>query len=126
MKRKEFLYSTFIIATIPVLSFGFKYFLDSPLDYPILLKEFCTEKELYSIGITYLNKNKNENNRKHLVALLKTDQYGVLYEGKDNINISRIIRDSIQKDFEIKNICFVNGWIISRTEARQCGLLTFI
>jgi len=36
------------------------------------------------------------------------------------------LEESIKNDFETGNTVIVDGWILSRTEARQCALLSTI
>lgn len=126
MNRRDFIYASFVVATIPVVFKAYKYFDGNPLTNPTELKKFCNHETIFSIGLSFLNQYKEENNRNQLIISLKTDQHGVFYEGNNRETIAKIIDNKIKSDFGLKNICTIEGWIISRTEARQCGLLTII
>jgi hypothetical protein len=36
------------------------------------------------------------------------------------------LQRAIAEDFSIENVVFLNGWMLSRTEARVCGLVALL
>jgi hypothetical protein len=62
------------------------------------------------------------------------EQYRSLFPGEDSERIlarklsavASDLQNIIIKDFETQNAVIVDGWILSRTEARQCALFSII
>ncbi len=81
-----------------------------------------------AIGRCYLRKTKSEGNADLLAQLIvKGDSTlrGRLHALSSD-QIIGILRKSIRKDFETDNIVNVDGWILSKTEARLCALCTLL
>ena len=69
----------------------------------------------------YIEKNPTENTKQMLKSLL------VDYENQQKVNstfVKKELNRKIKLDFDTRNIIILDGWILSRTEARQCALFS--
>jgi hypothetical protein len=93
-----------------------------PAALPEHLTSFCTIKEVIDIGMAYIKMNPAENTNPVLTNLILAGKE----TPKKNDAVAEMIENKIKDDFTSKNILIINGWIISRTEARQCALFSLI
>ena len=91
---------------------------------PLILSSFCDEQTLRSIGESYRNLTPEENSKEKLLNLLTS---GLNMQNDSLKNVSAAVNKlelNIEKEFKEINLVTIKGWIISRTEARQCALLS--
>ena len=129
MKRKTFLLTAAAVTvgavSIPVIKHfykGSKYY--DTLVIPDELSRFCDEKTLREIGSKYRKMTPAEKDKKSLKKILLTDAAGKLIPTTDPYVLIEFLDNKIRKDFSDSAIVIVDGWIISKTEARQCALLS--
>ncbi|WP_019670277.1 hypothetical protein [Eudoraea adriatica] len=120
MKRRNFLLVSFFALVLGLISLWylkFKSATTKALGYPEELSEICDRKTLIHIGNTY-RKLTNENTKNHLEELLLQD--AGMMETKLKMNL----RTKTTDDFRTGNTILVDGWLLSKTEARQCAYLS--
>jgi len=123
MKRRNFvLLSGGILAALATSTYylffeKIKY--PKPLSHPKSLATILEMKDIKELGEAYRKQVSDESSERTLVELL-------LKELHDNNVTDSTIATMIKEDFDNRNIIEVNGWILSKTEARQCALLTFL
>ena len=124
MKRRSFVKYT-SIATISVLvpvyscnSIGQK---DNALSLPINLLNIMSDDDVAELGNSYLLTFPEEANADILKALIVQNK---------NIPSKKIIdqkvKFEINDDFVKGDTVILNGWVLSKTEARQCALYSLI
>jgi hypothetical protein len=86
---------------------------------PTTVTQFCDKAELLSIGQAYTKMHPGENDRIKLQDLILTD----VSTGSDQQLMASIDKKK-KEDFAKSNTVIVKGWVLSRTEARQCALYT--
>lgn len=119
MKRRRFSIITSIAVTgffVPVLSCNSD--IINVLSNPNSLLSIMNNDELEIIGIEYLNKFPQEAKQEVLVKLI----YDNYPDDISNFELEYLIQEKITLDFEKNNIVVLNGWILSKAEARQCAL----
>ena len=120
MKRRKFLLVSILALFLSLISlwyFKFKSATNKVLSYPLDLSEICDRKTLIQIGNTYM-KLTNENDKRYLKELLVQDA-GMI---GNYLKIS--LKSKVVEDFNTGNTILVDGWLLSRTEARQCAFLS--
>jgi hypothetical protein len=88
------------------------------LSKPSTVTQFCDEKELLAIGRAYSDKFPDETKGK-LQRLLLADQ-----DPTSEQDLLSRIEQAKKNDFRNRATVIANGWVLSRTEARQCALYT--
>ena len=119
MKRRNFLFVSILALVLGLISLWylkFKSATTKALGYPEELSEICDRKTLIHIGNTY-RKLTNENTKTYLEELLLHD------EGMIETNLKMNLRTKVTDDFITGNTILVDGWLLSKTEARQCAFL---
>lgn len=122
MKRRNFvLFAGMGISAIAIPTW---YYTNRDLEYDQLL----TEPELLSyiwdgttireIGNLYREKFSDENSERKLIELLFND------DSTDLTKNIEILNNQITKDYKTGNTIMMDGWVLSRTEARQCALFS--
>lgn len=129
MKRKTFLLAastvTLAAISVPVIKYfnkGSKYY--DPLMIPDELSRFCEEKTIRHIGKKYRLAVPEEKDKANLKRILLTADDGKLMATNDKYALAEFIDSKVQKDFLGNTTVIVDGWIISKTEARQCALFS--
>jgi len=119
MKRKHFILLSGLgisAIAIPTLYFNFHELeYDSSLKSPEFLSNFLDSKSIIEIGELYIKQVPDENNELKLVSLLP------ISDSSDN-NTIEILQQQITDDYISGKTIIVDGWILSKTEARQCAL----
>ncbi|WP_149276890.1 hypothetical protein [Pareuzebyella sediminis] len=121
MKRNYFIGLTSLgVAAVAIPSW---YYLTKPvydvsLFFPKTLTSIWDRPTMVFIGQEYLDKYPIENSQRKLIDLLLEGQ-----SPKMN-NIGETLALKIEKDYQEKRIVTIDGWLLSRTEARQCALFT--
>jgi hypothetical protein len=126
MKRRTFLWLS--VATTASLAIPFSSCsstdstLQKTLAHPQMLSYLCDEKTLKDIGKKYRQTIPGEDDAGKLQTLLTNNNNST----KQPAAIQTLLEQQIKKDFETNEIVVVNGWILSKTEARQCALFSMI
>ncbi|WP_242117132.1 hypothetical protein [Aestuariivivens sediminicola] len=121
MKRRVFTKSMILgslAITTPLVTVGCKQIDYDPADLgnhalPLIWKEDI----LRDIGKMYLETHPKERREKKLIRLLTKDYKDETMSLKDHL------KQNIIQDFKSKNTLIIAGWILSKTEARQCALM---
>lgn len=128
MKRRKFLLATtaaLAVAAVPTVW----YLRNQKKNYhPLLMPEelgnFCEEKVIREIGISYRKQVAAEDNKAKLEQLLLTDDAGKQVAYADKEAVALLMEKKTLSDFNSSNITIQGGWVISVTEARQCALFS--
>jgi hypothetical protein len=126
MKRKTFIVTASVAAVGLPLAYYIKKQITQidPLNTPYLLSRFCNEKELKDMGNAYRKLVPEENDRQKLNNLILLSTNGTILNSTDKIAIAELIDKKIHDEFVGNNTIVVNGWVVSKTEARQCALFS--
>ena len=104
--------------TTPLVTVGCKQIDHDPVELeshalPLIWKEDI----LRDIGKMYMETHPKERREKKLIRLLTKDYKDETMSLKDHL------KQNIIQDFKSKNTLIIAGWILSKTEARQCALM---
>lgn len=118
MKRRNFvlLASTGVVAvSIPAVNY---FFYDIPdydrkLSIPQLLSLIWDEKNILASGAKYIKKFPEESSERALARALFSNSVN-----RSNDKLEEIT----QADFSEGRLVVIDGWVLSKTEARQCAL----
>ena len=118
MKRRKFvlLASAGVVAvSIPVVNHFFYAIpdYDKKLNIPQLLSMIWDEKNILAIGAKYRAKFPEENSKRALAR--------ALFANSDNQSHSKL-EEMTRDDFFEGRTVIIDGWVLSKTEARQCAL----
>jgi hypothetical protein len=106
MKRSTFIFLTLAgTASLAVPSIGCQHE-PSPLSHPDFLSHVCDAATIAKLGEAYRTQTPDEAQKHTLIGLLQTG----------------IAPQHIQAEYAAGNTVILKGWVISRTEARQCAL----
>jgi hypothetical protein len=95
----------------------------SALYLPEFLSKIVDEKTIRGIGLAYINLAPNQTTESFLISKLMTDQNGNKLSRTSSVsNISSELRKKIIRDYKQGEYLFVDGWVLSETEAQQCAL----
>jgi hypothetical protein len=126
MKRRHFLRLSMTGATVAGLQLaGCNPFSTDrqSLTQPLTLSQFCDETAILEIGKAYQGMENIASDADKLRQALLADIYGQASPPRDTDAIAvDKINARIRKDYEENLVVTPAGWIISRTEARQCAL----
>lgn len=124
MKRRTFIFAAVASIALPIGAYTWYHLDNNPLTFPKELSLFCNNEELFLIGKAYIDKNPLENSENLLKKYLLTDDRGNSYKVNSKTELVKWLDVKIIEDFKLKNFLILNGWVISRTEAQQCALLS--
>jgi hypothetical protein len=92
---------------------------------PTFLSLIIDENTIREIGLAYISYAPNQTTESFLISKLMTDQNGKpLSRTLSANNISSTLKKKIVQDFEQGKYLFVDGWVLSETEAQQCALFS--
>ena len=120
MKRRKFLLvsiSAIVLSLVSLWYYRFRSTKIKALSYPGDLSEICNRKTLIDIGTTY-SKVTEENTKNYLEELLLKDA-GII-----ETSLKMSLRNKVTEDFKTGNTILIDGWLLSKTEARQCAFLS--
>ena len=126
MKRRTFIAT----ATITAIGLPVAYYVKKkiskgdPLTNAEMLSHFCDERALKEIGIAYRTIVPAENERQKLTDLILTDASGTKVKASDWSAVEDLVTKKIHDEFLQQDLIIVKGWVISKTEARQCALFS--
>ena len=124
---------TFLIAgvaataaiTFPILKCRSHFFsVDNPLMRPTVLARFCDANTIREIGDCYRAQVPAENRLDKLRELLLTDEQGKKPDMSNDEAISKLLDKKVSREFKEGKIVIEDGWVLSKTEARQCALFS--
>ncbi|MCU0381815.1 MAG: hypothetical protein MUE58_11560 [Chitinophagaceae bacterium] len=126
MKRRHFLRISLVgaaAAGLPIIGCDAFSGDKQHLSRPLLLSKFCDEAAIVEIGKAYQSLDPVARDAKSLTEALLADIYG---NGRkpsamDAIPIKKV-NERIERDFRENLVVYPAGWVLSRTEARQCAL----
>jgi hypothetical protein len=128
MRRRHFLHITLAGAAATAIPFAGCEALSGDrqkLSHPLFLTHFCDEAAILEIGRAYQAMDPVARDAKTLADALMKDVLGESNSSKDTGRIpTRKIDDRIRKDFSENLVVTPAGWVLSRTEARQCALFS--
>ncbi|MEH6513707.1 hypothetical protein [Maribacter arcticus] len=122
MKRRSFVLVAGIgISVIAIPTWYYIYGkteLETSLTSPELLSYICDDKTINDIGSLYRKEFSDENSEQKLLELLFN--HGSTTPDPNNELLNKQIID----DYHTENTIMIDGWVLSRTEARQCALFS--
>ncbi len=96
----------------------------NPLAVPYLLSTFCSGQTLRGIGNNYMLQHPSENTLQSLKDLLLAKTDGSKTKEKNTDEVAALIDQKIKADFDARNVTIMEGWVITKTEARQCAVFS--
>lgn len=96
------------------------------------LSRIFTIDMMKRIGLKYQEQFPLESNEKTLYELLLEPKFNRVESKGSSISFESIsstelsLKNSIKDDYLANNLIIIDGWILSRTEARQCALYEII
>ncbi|MGB5236145.1 MAG: hypothetical protein WBM43_12825 [Flavobacteriaceae bacterium] len=124
MKRRKFaLLAGLGISAIAIPTWYYNFYKqekDWLMHEPELLSYICDSPAIIDIGENYRQQFPDENSELKLIELLSNST------SAGSTTSNEILRQKIKADYNEGNAVMVDGWILSRTEARQCALFSII
>jgi hypothetical protein len=124
MKRNSFIKLTFLGSGILVFPLGFKScgpaVPEPGLAIPVMLLSVCDSRSIIGIGQKYLADSPQENNVEILASLV-----GAGLNPKADTFFADLDR-KITEEYRNGQWVEVSGWLLARTEARQCALYSLL
>lgn len=97
--------------------------LQRKLSLPISLATINDPTTLAELGNSYLKQVPDENSASQLVEYLLVSSTGeAIPETTDSLTLQTLLLQKVQADFQSGKTVVIRGWVLSRTEARQCAL----
>jgi hypothetical protein len=129
-RRKFIIVSATAGAAAAAIPWGYKEYEEykwksHPLIHPVVLMRFCDEATVRKIGQEYRNSFPSENSKDQLTSLILTEVKVPLSGQTENDVNEAALKIQGEKDFKKGQLVILKGWVLSRTEARQCALLSF-
>jgi len=93
---------------------------DPLLAEPELLSFIWDTETMMEMGALYRQLTPEEQSEGALVGLLLEDHSGKTYASLE------FVGDRVLEDYQTNDLVMLEGWMLSRTEARQCALLSLI
>jgi hypothetical protein len=87
------------------------------LEHPLIFSRIADQAAVSEAGKAYLVQSPAENSRSQLASALLSG--GGLDAYSDPSRVAAFLNQRIQEDFRRGEIVVLQGWILSRTEARQ-------
>lgn len=129
MRRDTFILlstATAITVLLPLKSCSAKPNIENIIARPYSLTLIMSSTLINQIGKKYNELVLNEANKNVLLDKLSDEKYLKKYTSSDITRIQNILKQKILKDYENDNTIILEGWILSKTEARQCALSALI
>jgi len=125
MKRRKFVWitaATSLVVLLPVYSCNSGHKLNKTAAVPLTLAHLISSENILQIGVIYRSLFKDEN-RTYLedILIYKSD-----HKNLSKNDVINLISEKINQDFNNNNIVIIDGWVLSRTEAQQCALYSFV
>jgi len=126
MQRRTFIATATITAIGLPVAYYFKKRISKgdPLTTAQMLSQFCDATALKEIGIAYRILVPTENEKQKLTDLVLAGASGKKVKASNWSEVEDLVAQKIHAEFLNKEVIIVKGWIISKTEARQCALFS--
>ena len=126
MKRRRFLHISILgaaAAGLPMVGCDMFQGDSQSLSRPLALSRVCEESAILEIGKAYQAMDPLARDAKTLSETLLKDILGELPSGKlpSTVPVKKV-SERISQDFRDNLLVTPAGWVLSRTEARQCAL----
>lgn len=93
------------------------------LNLPTTMATINESSTIIEVGNAYLDQNPSENSPKILInQLLINSKEGSISKNTDSKTLQKLMSQKVKADFDNGETVIVRGWVLSRTEARQCAL----
>ncbi|HPW62864.1 MAG TPA: hypothetical protein PLJ13_11260, partial [Cyclobacteriaceae bacterium] len=92
------------------------------LSVPSVLEQFCSETELMAIGNSYIERVPRESKISAIEKQLLKAEAENPFNPSSEKSLQDFISEKSEHDFSTGQTIVLNGWVLSQTEARQCGL----
>ncbi len=94
---------------------------------PVSLSNIYALETIRKLGDYYRNLIPTEAKRNILITLLlRNEDKKNISKSSGKLVIQNSLKEKIIQDFKTNNIIIIDGWILSKTEARQCALYSLI
>ncbi len=130
MKRRTFIWTS-SVATIAILlpfsNCSTEPSFDEIIANPISLAHIYNSENIHKIGSLYMTLVSGETN-KHILKnlILKNESEKKPSKLFNKLLVQNSIRKKIKNDFIVGSTIIIDGWILSKTEVRQCALFSLI
>ncbi len=99
--------------------------LQRKLSLPTTLATINDPTTIAEVGKAYIEQVPGENSPERLIDQLLVGPNGDLIpETADSLSLQKMMSEKVQADFDNGETVVVRGWVLSRTEARQCALFS--
>ena len=99
--------------------------LQRKLSLPTTLATINDPATIAEVGKAYMVQVPGENNPESLIDQLMISSNGdIIPETADSLSLQKMMSEKVQVDFDNGETVVVRGWVLSRTEARQCALFS--
>jgi hypothetical protein len=94
------------------------------LAYPETLMNFLDERMIVAIGDSYRQAHAGESRAEDLESLIMHDASSPESKSSNEKVRRKLLQNKIRDDFAHGRLLQVDGWLLSKTEARQCALFS--
>ena len=99
--------------------------LQRKLSLPTTLATINDPATIAEVGKAYMEQVPAENSPEHLIDQLMISSNGdAIQATADSLSLQKMMSEKVQADFDNGETVVVRGWVLSRTEARQCALFS--
>lgn len=88
---------------------------------PETLSHIYTTNVIKEIGKKYLENTPDEAEKEKLIKLIKPNENKLFKK-----SVKNLVKEKIKGDFIQNNTVLIDGWILAKTEARQCALFSLL
>ena len=125
MKRRKFIWLSgagIAVATLPWFASCQSSQWTAILSVPSVLEQFCSETELMAIGNSYIERVPRESKISAIEKQLLKAEAENPFNPSSEKSLQDFISEKSEHGFSTGQTIVLNGWVLSQTEARQCGL----
>lgn len=130
MKRRTFIWTSaaaVVTVLLPLSNCSSEPGFDEILANPITLSHINDTNTIHKLGDFYLKLTQDEAHKDNLKKkILKNIESEILSKPSNTLLIQNAIIKKIKNDFTMGKTILIDGWILSKTEARQCALFSLI
>ena len=99
--------------------------LQRKLSLPTTLATINDPTTIAEVGKAYMEQVPGENSPERLIDQLMISSTGNnIPNTADSLTLQKMMAEKVQADFDKGETVVVRGWVLSRTEARQCALFS--
>lgn len=97
--------------------------IDRRLSLPTTMATINESSTIVKVGNAYLDQTPSENSPEILINHLLINSKGdSIPKNTDSKTLQKLMSKKVKADFDNGETVVVRGWVLSRTEARQCAL----